>query len=86
MANKKVMNVKLRFQNKVTLTAIVLAVIALVYQVMAMFDVVPRISQNEITDTCGMIINLFVLLGIVVDPTTKGINDSTSALLRTEPK
>lgn len=77
---------KLRFQNKVTLTAVVMAGIALVYQFMAMFNVVPSISEDMITQTAGMIINFFVLLGIVVDPTTKGVKDSTSALLRTEPK
>ena len=41
-------NWKLRFQNKVTLTAIVLAVIGLVYQVLGLFGVVAPISQEAI--------------------------------------
>lgn len=69
-------NWKLRFQNKVTLTAIVLAVIGLVYQVLGLFGVVAPISQEAIVAVAGSLINVFVLLGIVVDPTTEGVHDS----------
>lgn len=79
-------NWKLRFQNKVSLTAIVLAVIALVYQVLGLAGVVPSISQDAVTQLSGMIINLGVLLGIVVDPTTAGVTDSTAVNTYTEPK
>lgn len=79
-------NWKTRVQNKVTLTAIVLAVITLVYQVLGMFGIVPNVSQNEVIEVATMVINLFVLLGIVVDPTTKGLSDSQQALDYTEPK
>ena len=40
-------NWKLRFQNKTTLTAIILALVALVYQVLGLFDVVPKISRTS---------------------------------------
>ena len=70
-------NWKLRFQNKTTLTAIILALVALVYQVLGLFDVVPKISQDELTTVSGMVINLLCLLGIVVDPTTDGVSDSS---------
>lgn len=73
-------NWKLRFQNKTTLTAIVLAVIALVYQVLGIFGIVPAVSQDTIVQLAGAVINLFVLLGIVVDPTTHGITDSERAM------
>lgn len=73
-------NWKLRFQNKVTLTAIVLAVITLVYQILGLFDVVPRISQDAVIQIASAVINLLVLLGIVVDPTTEGIADSERAM------
>ena len=78
-------NWKLRFQNKVTLTAIVLAVIALVYQVLGIFGIVPAVSQDTIVQLAGAVINLLVLLGIVVDPTTEGLGDSDRAMTYEEP-
>lgn len=79
-------NWKLRLQNKTTLTALILAIIAFVYQVLGIFGIVPGIDQNTMVNTCGLIINLLVAVGIVVDPTTAGISDSTKALEYTEPK
>ena len=79
-------NWKLRFQNKVTLTAIVLGLIALVYQGLGLFGVVPAISQEQIVNIAGMVINLLVLLGVVNDPTTEGIGDSAQAMTYKAPK
>ena len=79
-------NWKLRFQNKTTLTAIILALVALVYQVLGLFDVLPKISQDELTTVIGMVINLLCLLGIVVDPTTDGVSDSARALTYDTPR
>ncbi len=73
-------NWKLRLQNKATLTAIVVSIISLVYQVLGLFDIVPPISENELINISGMVINLLVLLGIVVDPTTSGVEDSNRAM------
>lgn len=79
-------NWKLRLQNKTTLTTLILVIIAFVYQVLGIFGIVPGIDQNTMVNTCGLIINLLVAVGIVVDPTTAGISDSTKALEYTEPK
>ncbi len=79
-------NWKLRFQNKTSLTAIILAMIALVYQVLGLWGVTPGISENQIIEVAGMGINLLCLLGIVVDPTTDGVSDSTQALDYSAPK
>ena len=79
-------NWKLRFQNKTTLTAIILALVALAYQVLGLFGVVPKISQDELTTVIGMVINLLCLLGIVVDPTTDGVSDSARALTYDTPR
>ena len=79
-------NWKLRFQNKTTLTAIILAMVALVYQVLGLFGVVPKISEDELTTVIGMVINLLCLLGIVVDPTTNGVSDSARALTYDTPR
>lgn len=79
-------NWKLRFQNKITLTAIVLAVISLVYQFLGIAGYVPAISQETIIQLAGAVINLLVLLGIVVDPTTSGMEDSDQAMDYDEPR
>jgi phi LC3 family holin len=75
-------NWKLRLQNKATLTTIILAVVAFVYQMLGLFGVVPSISQDTIVNLVGLVINLLVGFGIVVDPTTSGVSDSALALSR----
>lgn len=79
-------NWKLRLQNKATLAAIVAAIIALVYQVLGLIGVVPAVSQDAVMQTASMVINLLVLLGIVVDPTTAGTSDSNQAMAYEEPR
>lgn len=79
-------NWKLRFQNKTTLTAIVLGIVALVYQFLGIIGVTAPISEDEIINLVGMVINLLVLLGIVVDPTTEGVSDSEQAMTYEQPK
>ena len=79
-------NWKLRLQNKATLTAIVMALVALVYQVLGVFGAVPRVSQDQVTTIISMVINILCLLGIVVDPTTAGVSDSARAMSYDEPR
>ena len=75
----------LRFQNKVTLTAIVLGIVALIYQILGILGIAPAITQNEIIQVVSMVIDLLVLLGVVVDPTTAGVSDSERAMSYVEP-
>lgn len=80
------MNFILRLKNKTCLVALISSIIAFVYQILGIFEVVPVISESEITQICGIVINLLVTLGVIVDPTTQGIADSKQALEYTEPK
>ena len=79
-------NWKLRLGNKVTLTAIIMAFLSLVYQLLGMASIVPPVSESQLEETAGMAINLLVLLGIVTDPTTEGVSDSQKALTYDQPK
>lgn len=81
-----VMNWKLRLQNKATLSALVLAAIAFVYQVIGMLGLVPAISQDNVVNAAGLIINILVAFGVLVDPTTDGVNDSKQAMTYEKPK
>ena len=73
-------NWKLRLKNKATLTALIGSVLAFAYQVCGIFGVVPPISQEQATQALGIVVNLLVTLGVLVDPTTKGVGDSSKAL------
>lgn len=78
-------NWKLRGQNKVTLISIIGVVVAFIYQVLGIFGIVPKISENEIIHLFSMLIDILVAVGIVVDPTTKGLSDSNRAMGYEEP-
>lgn len=79
------MNWKLRLQNKTTLVALIAAAVSLVYQMLGICGVVPRVSEDTILTAAGTLINALCLLGIVVDPTTKGIADSERAMKYNKP-
>ena len=76
----------LRYKNKATLTSLVGAVVALIYQVLGLIGITPSISESSVIEVAGLVINVFILLGIVIDPTTKGLGDSDNAMTYTEPR
>lgn len=78
-------NWKVRLQNKTWLLAMLAAVVAFVYQVLALLGIVPAVSQDQVTQLIGLVINILVALGIVVDPTTTGVTDSSRALQYDKP-
>ncbi|APC45842.1 holin [Streptococcus phage CHPC926] len=71
-------NLKLRLKNKTTLVALISAVFLALQQ----FGL--NIPHN-IQDAVNTIITILVILGIVTDPTTKGIADSERALTYIKP-
>lgn len=73
------MNWKLRFKNKATLAALMAAGITFVYQICAILGIAPKISQDEVTQLLGILLNILAALGILVDPTTPGVTDSDTA-------
>lgn len=79
-------NMKLRLQNKTTLVTLITLIVTFVYQILSFCGVVPKISQEEIINAVMLLVNILVVLGVVVDPTTSGIGDSKQALNYIEPK
>lgn len=79
------MNWKLRLQNKTTLIALIAAAVSLIYQVLGICGIVPRVSEDTILTAVGTLVNALALLGIVIDPTTKGISDSERAMEYEKP-
>ena len=73
-------NFKLRLQNKATLAALAAALVEFVYHVARIFGVVPPVAQSDAVHMVGVVLTIFASLGIVTDPTTRGIGDSTRAM------
>lgn len=69
------MNLKQRLKNETFVAAMLAAIVTFVYQVLGVIGVVAPISQDEVMQVIGIILNLLVGLGVFVDPTTRGITD-----------
>lgn len=78
-------NWRLRLKNKTTCVALITLTAAIVYQVLGWFGITPKVEMKEVLDVASVFIEILALLGIVVDPTTDGISDSTKALKYDEP-
>ena len=79
-------NWKVRFKNKTWLVTFLITVLAFVYQILGMFDIVPPITQDMATQLVTIVINMLVAVGVVIDPTTAGTSDSEQAMTYEEPK
>ena len=79
-------NWKVRFKNKTWLITFLLAVLAFIYQISGMFDIVPPVTQDMATQLIAAVINILVALGVVIDPTTAGTSCSEQDLMYKEPK
>ena len=79
-------NWKLRLKNKATMAAIIGCVVAFIYQMLGIFGITAPISEEQITQLIGLVINMLVMLGVLVDPTTSRICDSSRAMEYRKPK
>lgn len=81
-------NWKVRLKNKQFWLALIPAVLLLIQAIASVFGFV--LDLSELGDKLLVVVNtlftVLVILGVVVDPTTKGVGDSENALTYTEPK
>lgn len=73
-------NIKARLKNKTFLISFSALAIAFVYQVLSIFDITPEISENDVVNMFSIIVNILACVGVVIDPTTDGMNDSDRAM------
>lgn len=73
-------NLKARMKNKTFVISSSVLIVSFIYGLLSILGIVPRISEKQITDLVYMAVNILALLGVVVDPTTKGICDSDRAM------
>lgn len=76
----KNLNLKIRLKNKTFIITMMTTIIAFVYQMLAQFEVVPKITQDQTIQVLMIIVNILAGLGILVDPTTDGVKDSERVL------
>ena len=79
------MNWKVRFKNKTWLTAFIALIISFIYQVLAMFDIAPVITQDSVIQAANLVLMMLSAMGVLIDPTTTGITDSRRAMSYTKP-
>lgn len=76
----KNLNLKIRLKNKTFIITMMTTVIAFVYQLLAQFEIVPKITKDQTIQVVMLIVNILAGLGILVDPTTDGFKDSDRVL------
>ena len=73
-------NWKVRFKSKAFVVSFVTVVVTLVYQILSLLGITPALSESMVMNLITTVINALVMLGVLVDPTTKGIKDSDRAM------
>lgn len=79
-------NWKVRIKNKVFWLAIIPAVLVLIQKVLVVFGVSfdPTVLSGQLTDIIESVFLVLAIIGIVADPTTKGLSDSDLAMTYTK--
>ena len=80
-------NWDVRWKNKTFWLTLITAIIILIQAVASLFGFTLELSelQEKLLVLVNAIFGVLVILGVVVDPTTHGINDSSRALGYKEP-
>lgn len=80
------MNLKVRLKNVTFWITFLPMCISFIYQVLSLFNIVPKISENDVINVITTIITFLGNIGVLIDPTTKGITDSAQAMTYEAPK
>lgn len=73
-------NWKVRLRNKTWLASVLALIVSFAYDLLTMLDVVPPLSQDWLMSLLQTILTLLTALGVVIDPTTDGAEDSDRAM------
>jgi phi LC3 family holin len=60
-------------------------IVGFVFNMLKLFDIVPVVTENLVMNIIGQVLTFLGLIGVLVDPTTVGINDSNRAMTYVEP-
>ena len=73
-------NWKVRLRNKTWLASVLALMIGFIYDLLAMLEFVPSLSEDWLLSLMQTILTLLTALGVVIDPTTDGAEDSDRAM------
>lgn len=79
-------NWKLRFKNKAVLTGLVGALLLFIKQVTDLFGLDLSTQLNQASAIIGAILTLLTGIGVITDPTSKGVSDSSIAQTYQAPR
>ena len=79
-------NFKVRLKNPLFWLTIIPALTTFIYAILGCFNIVPSLSEEVIVNIFTSIITALSTLGVLIDPTTQGVNDSDNAMHYDEPK
>lgn len=78
-------NWKVRLRNKTWVASLLALVVTFVYNLLAMLEIVPAVSEEWVMGIISTVLTLLTALGVLIDPTTQGVSDSERAMLYVEP-
>ena len=78
-------NWKVRLRNKTWLASALALLVAFVFDVLALIDIAPAITQDNVMLLINTVLTILGGISVIVDPTTKGVSDSERAMLYVEP-
>lgn len=73
-------NWKARFKNKVFVISLCTLIISFGYQILALCDIFPAITEGSAMNLVNVLVNFVSVCGVVTDPTTEGFHDSDRAM------
>ena len=79
------LNWRVRFRNKLWLGSFLSQIVGFVYSMLSLFDVFPEVTQSLVLQLLNQVLTFLGLIGVIVDPTTSGLEDSDRAMGYTEP-
>lgn len=79
-------NWKVRLRNPAWVTSLLAMIVSTVYQLLAMFEIAPALTEDALMQAIAAAVQLLTLMGVLIDPTTKGLSDSARALEYERPE
>ncbi len=79
-------NWKVRLRSGPFWLGLISLVLTFIYTLLNMAGIVPQFEQKQVMDIVVMLLQILAFIGVVSDPTTKGLSDSVQAMGYEEPK
>lgn len=79
-------NWKVRLKNPLFWLTAIPAFVSFVYTMLGIFGVVPSLSEDSAVKIGSAAVSALTTVGVLIDPTTKGMCDSQDALCYKKPK